>query len=195
MPNEVVQANLCCQNALLTVGQEEIRVGSEGRRVGKENLISASPDSQPVLNQTSGDDVWQTNTWEHSPCMRDSSYSGNENLPMHVVISHHEWHLRHGDLLQFKKFAMLAAPGRTLFWGIFFNTSRSEPFTFQFSFEPKGCVIRGLLQTFARGTFSPVPWPCASKTLGLFQALPEIARAVKSLFNYQSERWWWHGSR
>lgn len=30
-----------------------------------------------------------------------------------------------------------------------------------------------------------MPLPCASKTLWMFQALPEIARAVRSLFNYQ----------
>lgn len=35
--------------------------------------------------------------------MRNSSRLGNEILPVHIVISHHEWALRLGDLLQFKK--------------------------------------------------------------------------------------------
>lgn len=66
-----------------------------------------------------------------------------------------------------------------------FNVSCSEPFHFHFSFEPQGCVLRRHLQTFAKDIFGPVPLPCASKTLRMFQALPEIARAVRILFNYQ----------
>ena len=87
---------------------------------------------------------------------------------MHVVLAHPEWHLRCGDLLQFEKFAILAAPSRRLFSGVFFffffNASCLEPYSFHFSSVPKGCSIGGLLQAFARGILSPVPGPCASKT-------------------------------
>lgn len=99
--------------------------------------------------------------------MRNSSRLGNEILPVHIVISHHEWALRLGDLLQFKKKNLQCQQPQAdgYFEVYFFCASCSEPFSFHFSFEPKGCLIRRLLQTFARRIFSSVPLPCASDTL------------------------------
>ena len=98
----------------------EITAESEGRREDRGNLISRFSRIPASLGQMSGDGVWQTHTWETSPFMRDSSHPGDEHWPVPVVLSHLEWHLRCGDLLQLKKFAILATPNRRLFSGVFF---------------------------------------------------------------------------
>lgn len=89
------------------------------RRVDRENLDLCFSRIPVSLSQLSGVHNLQTNNWEKSFCMRESLYLGNESLPVPIVCYHPEWHLRHGDFFQFKKFTILVVPVRGLFWGIF----------------------------------------------------------------------------
>lgn len=88
------------------------------------------------------------------------------------------------DFLQFLKGAMLAAAtGRNLLFifSCIFNPSHSDPFNFHFSSEPQGYIMREPpLYTFARGVVNPLPPTCDPQTVWMFQALPGIARAVRS---------------
>lgn len=117
----------------------------------------------PRQSQQSGVHELQTTGRTLPPGVRDSLHlSGNLLLLLSC-----KWHLRHGDFFELKKkFAILAAPEKGFFFGgVFFYASPSGSFHFHLSFEPQGCVRRGLLQTFTRRIFSPAPLSCASKLL------------------------------
>lgn len=157
----------------------------EGGRVGRQEkpwflLLHNPTQSKPAVWSS-----WTVNKQlEVSLCERFIVSGGWQFTYTCCPLSSCKWHLRHGNFFQPKKknLQFWLPLGRGVFWGVFFYASPSGPFNFHFFWEPQGYVLRGLLQTFARGIFSPAPLSCASKILWMFQASPEIARVAGHLF-------------
>ena len=176
--HEVVSGKCMLPEPFTLYQESRDTVTPEGGRVAGQGKPQFLLLQNPSQSQLSG--VHELQSDKELSSVRDSLHLGSGSL---TVLSSCRWHLRRDDFFSIKKKnAILVAPGRGLFWGVFFYASPSRSFHFHLSFEPQGCIRRGLLQTSARRIFSPAPLSCASKLLWMFQALPEIARAARHLF-------------
>lgn len=184
MPRQVVSGKYMLPELITLYWLSRDTVIPEGGRVGGQEKPWFLLLHNPIQSKPAVWSSWTVNKQlEVSLCERFIVSGGWQFTYTCCPLSSCKWHLRRGNLFQRKKkIAILAAIGQGCILRSIFYASPSGRFNFHFSWESQGYVLRGLLQTFARGIFNPAPLSRASKILWMFQASPEIARAARHLF-------------